>query len=200
MALYLFLLAAGAGVVYAVWSFRKKLAAREAASKARFEQMLDPRRLLAASSSEVPPAAPSAAAPAAAAAAKAQPATVVPGVRERFLGPPATLAYYLLKTGLPDCEIFANVSLSAVVGASGGDREREQLLRRLSQYQLDFVVCDKNMRIVAAVDVETPGGADAAGARQFKADCLKQAGVRLVRINPAALPRRDQIRGLFSGG
>lgn len=197
--LYLFLLAAGAGIVYAVWSFRRKLAAREAASKARFEQMLDPRRLQAASSSEVPPAAPSGAGPAAAAAAKAQPATVVPGVRERFLGPPATLAYYLLKTGLPDCEIFANVPLSAVVGVPGSGHEREQLLRRLSQYQLEFVVCDKSMRIVAAVEMETAAGADAAGARQFKADCLRQAGVRLVRFDPAALPRRDQVRGLFGG-
>lgn len=198
MVLYLFLLAAGAGIVYAVWSFRKKLAAREAASKARFERMLGPQRSHAAPSAESLSAATSTAEPAA--AAKAPSATVVPGPRERFLGQPATLIYYLMKAGMPEYEIFANVPLAAAVGVPGSGPEREQLLRRLSQYQLDFVVCDKSMRIVAAVEMETVAGADAAGARQFKADCLKQAGVRLVRLDPAALPRRDQIRGLFGAG
>lgn len=195
MALYLFLLAGAVGIGYAVWSYRRKSAEKEAASKARFEQMFDPRRAQAAPATEVT----AAVSPAAAQPEKAQPAASVSGARERFLGPPATLAYYLLKAGLPDCEIFANVPLSAVVGAPGSGLEREQLLRRLSQYLLDFVVCDKSMRIVAAVEMDTAGGADAAGARQFKADCLKQAGVRLVRLDPAARPRRDQIRDLISG-
>jgi hypothetical protein len=77
--------------------------------------------------------------------------------------------------------------------------EREQQLRRLSPYQLNFVVCDKSMRIVAAVDIEAGGGADAAGIQQFKADYLKRAGIRLVRVNSTAMPRRDQVRSLVVG-
>jgi uncharacterized protein DUF2726 len=106
----------------------------------------------------------------------------------------------LLKTGLPDHEIFANVSLASVMALPASGGEREQQLRRLAPYQLDFVVCDKNMHIVAAVDLETAGGAEAAGIQQFKADYLKRAGVRLVRVNPAAMPRREQVRALVVGG
>ncbi|MNC85335.1 hypothetical protein D3C83_09260 [compost metagenome] len=81
----------------------------------------------------------------------------------------------------------------------GGGSGQEQQSRQLSQYRLDFVVCDKNMRVVAAVELEVPGGVDATGAQRFKSDSLKTAGVRLIRINPKALPRRDEIRTLVCG-
>jgi len=130
----------------------------------------------------------------------AVPAAGAAAVRERFLGQHETLLYLVLKTGLPDHEIFANVSLASVMALPAGGAEREQQLRRLAPYQLDFVVCDKSMHVVAVVDVETAGGADAAGIQQFKADYLKRAGIRLVRVNPAAMPRRDQVRALIVGG
>jgi len=96
--------------------------------------------------------------------------------------------------------VFANASLASVVGASGGESEREQQVRRLSQYRLDFVVCDRDMRITAVVEVEASGGADAAVIQRFKSDCLRTAGIRLVRINPASPPRREEIRALICGG
>ena len=119
--------------------------------------------------------------------------------RERFLGQAETLLYYLLKTGLPGYEVFASVSLAAVINASGSGHEREQQLRRLAQYRLDFVVCDKSMRIIAVVEVDSAVAAVGAGEQQFKADCLKRAGIRLVRVNPAALPKREQMRALVGG-
>jgi uncharacterized protein DUF2726 len=203
-----FLLVCVAVIAYFVWDFRKKVAAREAASKQRFEELL--REQASGSARPAPPAAPAAApasraapaAPAAAAvsAAAPVPATAAAAARERFLGQHETLLYLLLKTGLPDHEIFASVSLASVMALPAGAAEREQQLRRLAPYQLDFVVCDKSMHVVAVVDMETAGGADAAGVQQFKADYLKRAGIRLVRVNPAAMPRRDQVRGLVVGG
>jgi hypothetical protein len=38
------------------------------------------------------------------------------------------------------------------------------------------------------------------GDQRFKSDLLKQAGIRHVRVNPAALPRREQIGALIGGG
>ena len=201
MAWYLFLLFAAGIIFFGVWSSRKQIAAREAASKARFERMLR---------APVQPDAPAEPAPTAAAASPSAPiATLaVPApakapaavlARERFLGQAETLLYYLLKTGLPGYEVFASVSLAAVINASGGGHEREQQLRRLAQYRLDFVVCDKSMRIIAVVEVDSAVAAVGAGEQQFKADCLKRAGIRLVRVNPAALPKREQIRALVGG-
>jgi hypothetical protein len=202
----LFLLVCTSVIAYFVWDFRRKTAAREAASKKRFEELLreqasgSPASAVPPAAVPVPRAAPAAPAPASVPAAAPVPATASAAVRERFLGQHETLLYLLLKTGLPDHEIFANVSLASVTALPAGGGEREQQLRRLAPYQLDFVVCDKSMRVVAAVDFETAGGAEAAGIQQFKADYLKRAGIRLVRVNPAAMPKRDQVRALVIGG
>jgi hypothetical protein len=170
---FLFLLAVAGGVAFAIWNFHRKTAPRKAASEARFEKIFKGPAQIPAS----PPP---------------------PAAAQCFLGQAESLLYYLLKAGLPDSEVFAGVSLARVVGAAG--EGREQQLRRLAQYQLDFVVCDKNMQVVAVVEVESAAGADAAGDRRFKSDLLKQAGIRLIRINPAALPQREQIRTLIDGG
>jgi len=201
LAWYLFLLVAAGIIVFVVWSSRKQIAAREAASKARLERMLRAPVQPVAQAEPAPTAA--AASPSAPSASLAVPApakapAAVPA-RERFLGQAETLLYYLLKTGFPDYEVFANVSLASVISASGSGHEREQQLRRLAQYRLDFVVCDKSMRILAVVEMDSAVAAVGAGEQQFKADCLKRAGIRLVRVNPAALPKREQIRALVGG-
>lgn len=194
MGWFLFLLAVAGGVAFAIWNFHRKTAARKFASEARFEKIFK-------GPAQVPANPPPAAAPAESSApAKAPPAASAtpPAAAQRFLGQAESLLYYLLKAGLPDSEVFAGVSLARVVGAAG--EGREQQLRRLAQYQLDFVVCDKNMQVVAVVEVESAAGADAAGDRRVKSDLLKQAGIRLIRINPSALPQREQIRILIDGG
>jgi len=201
LAWYVFLLVAAGIIVFVVWNFRKQIAAREAASKARFERMLRAPVQPAASAEPAPTAAaafPSAPSVSLAAPVPAKAPAAAPA-RERFLGQAETLLYYLLKTGLPGYEVFANVSLASVIGVAGSGHEREQQLRRLAQYRLDFVVCDKAMRIIAAVDVDSAPAAMGAGEQQFKVDCLKRAGLRLVRVNPTALPKREQIRALVGG-
>lgn len=192
----LFLLVVTAVIAIFVWDFRKKAAAREAASKKRFEEMFMAR---AGAAPQPAPAAPpsTVVTPGAVAPAEpklASPAAAAAPARERFLGKAETLVYRLLKAGIPDHEVFANVTLAAVIGG-----RNEQDARRLSQYRVDFVVCDKDMRVVAAIDLETGGAANAAGEQRFKADSLKAAGIGLVRFNLAALPRREEVRALVCG-
>jgi hypothetical protein len=170
---YLFLFGVAAAIAFLVWDLRRKAVAREAASKQRFEEMLLVR-------------------PTAAAKLVSPAATIsAPG---RFLGQSETLIYRLLKAGIPDHDIFANVTLASVIG--GGN---EQEARRLSPYRLDFVVCDKAMQVVAVVEMEAAGGMQAAGEKRFKADNLKAAGVRLVYFDAVRLPRRDEMRALVCG-
>lgn len=210
---WILILVAAVGVmVYAFWSYHKKTAARVAASQQRFAELLREQTTASGRAVSPPAAVPATPAPAQAAAPVAAavpastptpapaPAIGAAAARDRFLGQHETLLYLLLKTGLADHEIFANVSLASVVALPAAGAEREQQLRRLAPYQLGFVVCDKSMRVVAAVDIESAGGADAAGIHQFKAETLKSAGIRLVRVNPGALPKRDQVRALVIGG
>jgi hypothetical protein len=192
----LLLLAMAGGVGFAIWNFSRKAAERKAASEARFEKMFKGREQALAEPQ--PPVAAVGDPPAPAKAPAAAPAAP-PVATQRFLGKAESLIYYFLKAGLPDLEVFASVSLARVLAATGNGRERAEQQRRLSQYQLDFVVCDKNMRLVAVVEVESAAGAEAAGDQRLKSDLLKQAGVRLVRISPAELPRRDQVRALIDG-
>ena len=199
MAWFLLLLAVAGGVVFAIWNFRRKAAASRAASAARFEQLLK-ERAPAAATPQPPSSGPSAATvPSASAKATTAAAAAPPPATQRFLGQAESLLYYLLKAGLPGFEVFAGVSLARVVGTPGNGRDREQRVRRLAQYQLDFVICDKSMRVVAVVDVESAAGAGTAGDESFKSDILRQAGIRVIRINLAAPPRREQVRALIIG-
>ena len=195
--LWFLLMLATAGVVaYGVWDYRRKIAARDAASKARFDEMFKSQVAAAPAKPESAPPLPATAVPAAVPTPPVSPpvAASVPG---RFLGKTETLVYRLLQTALPDHEIFANVMLSSVVAASASGSQGEQQARRLSQYQIDFVVCDRDLRVVAAVEVEAGAAADAVGIRHFKEECLKAAGIRLVWFDAAALPRRQEIRALL---
>ena len=195
MTWYLFLLAVAGGVVFSIWNYRRKAAASQAASKARFEQMFKA-KAAAGAASDLPAVSPPESATHA--APMAQAAALISPSKDRFLGPSETLIYYLLKTGVPDHEVFANATLASVVGVPGNGRDREQQVRRLSQYHLDFVICDKSMRVVAVVDVESAAGAATAGDLSFRSDILRQAGIRVVRVNAAVPPRREQIRALIS--
>lgn len=192
MTLVLILLV-GAGVIAAfVWDFHRKAGAREAASKKRFDEIFLARPAGPPANAPLPAAPPSGASlPVVPPQAKAPAASAAPQSRDRFLGQHETLVYRLLRAGIPDHEIFANVGLASVVGG-----KTEQDARRVAQYCLDFVVCDKSMRVVAVVEVDAAGRAPGVGEQRFIADCLKAAGVSLVRLNPAALPRRGEIRAL----
>lgn len=196
MAGFLFLLVVAGVIAVVIWDYRRKAARREAASQERFERMFNAKAAAAPAPEPLPATAPDGGAKS---VSKSPASTSAFSPKERFLGRPETLIYLLLKAGVPDHAVFANVSLASVVGTPDSEAERDPQARRLSQYRLDFVICDRNMRIVAVIELDTPGGADAAGIRRFKADCLRAAGMRLVRLNPASLPRREEIGPLVRG-
>ena len=197
MVWFLFLLVTAGVVAVFVWDYRKKAASREASRKDRFDRIFQSK---AAGGSPGNAEAASAGDDPAAGGIPEMPKPPVPAAVERFLSPPERLAYLLLRAGIPDHEVFARVTLSAVVTPPGTGIDREQHRRRLSQYQIDFVVCDREMRVVAAIELETTAGRpEAAADQRVKTDCLKAAGIRLVQLNPAALPRRDALRALVYG-
>jgi hypothetical protein len=117
--------------------------------------------------------------------------------RDRLLGKADAWLYLLFRTGLPDHEIFANVALSELLDPAPELRgiDREQRLRKLGQTFLNIVVCNKQLEIVAVV-LYPAADAQAAEAQRYAEYCLGAAGIRLVRIDPAALPRHHQLRAL----
>lgn len=120
--------------------------------------------------------------------------------KPRLLDKAHALFYLVLRTGLPDHEIFANLSLADVIEPSAQLRgyEREQSIRKLAQSHLDFVVCNKQLEIVAVL-LYTPADASGAEMRRHTETGLTAAGIRFVKIDPAALPRHSRVRALVYG-
>ena len=125
------------------------------------------------------------------------------GKKQRMLPQADALLYYVFRTGLPDHEIFANLTLADVIDIDPTVRgfEREQKARRLAQQRLDLVICTKQLEVIAVVMINRSAPLDtlhAANAR-FAKDCLQTAGIRLVSVDPATPPRHHQVRELVYG-
>ena len=65
-----------------------------------------------------------------------------------------------------------------------------------ARHEIDFVICDKSMQVVAAVQLDTQPGRQET---QVVNQRLSAAGIRVVRFTPGALPRREQVRALIFG-
>lgn len=186
-------------VIGVIWAYRKKREKRELARAGQLEALLSE---LKGNRDPLAERASTALAPAAATV----PAGAAPGPelskKQRLLPPAEALLYYVFRTGLPDHEICAGLTLADVMDVAPTVRgyAREQTARRLAQQRLDLVVCTKQLEVVAAVVISRAADAAPAGNARFAEECLQTAGIRLVRIDPAAPPRHHEVRALVYGG
>ena len=79
-------------------------------------------------------------------------------LRPRFLSKAENVVYLLLKAAFPRHEIFARVRLVDVLQVKIGPQGMERLraFRKIANQQVGFVVCDRDMTIVAIVDSKEP--------------------------------------------
>lgn len=190
---YLLVLAPFIAIPILWWNYRRKQAAREQMAGERW------RKIVSKSTNEE-------GAPEAVAPVQPPSATPVPQMhyqrRDRLLDPAQTLMYYLLRTGLPEYEVLTQVGLDRLLTlpADTPDAARELRLRGLAQHAVAFVISDKAMQPLAAVDLldgEAPAALTAAP--DFRTQCLAHSGIRYVRIARTALPKRHEVRALVLG-
>ena len=183
-------------IAWVIWSYHQKQQKREAEQARRFSALLANAQLKHDSP---------AAASGVNAATVARSATPLPGYskKQRLLPQAQALLYYVFRTGLPEHEIFANLTLADLVelGPAVRGYERDQKALGLARERLDFVICTKQLEVVAAILFDKGAAPDAvqAGNARFAEECLNGAGIRLVRINPAAPPRHHEVRKLIYG-
>jgi len=192
---YLLILAPFVAIPVLWWNYRRKQVAREREAGERWQEILSkPARTVNGAASA---ATDSASAPVLATEA---PVTSSPyRLQARVLDQSETLAYYLLRTGLPEYEVLTRVGLDRLLTPLV-EADHGRSLRGLSQYAVDFVLCDKAMRPLVAVDLlqaEAPAALTAAP--DFKAQCLAHTGIRYIRIPRNALPKRQDVRALVLG-
>jgi hypothetical protein len=107
--------------------------------------------------------------------------------------------YWRLLEALPDHIVLAQVSFSQLVAAKPGQGALA-VFNRFRQLSADFVVCNKDFRPVAVIELDDQSH-DAP--RRQAADAKKHAvleavSVPLVRLNTAQLPPAGQIRELLA--
>jgi len=190
---YLLVLAPFIAIPILWWSYRRRQAERERLAEDRWKKIASQSASGEAASAAVVLAQQAAAAP-------APPAHYQR--RDRLLDPSQTLMYYLLRTGLPDCEVLTQVSLDRLLTlpADTAGAARESRLRALAQHAAAFVICNKAMQPLAAVDLldgEAPAALTAAP--DFRTQCFAHSGVRYVRIARTALPKRHEVRAMVLG-
>lgn len=189
------LVAPAVAIGYVIWAYRNKTAAKAAASQERLAALVAPLGARAAAGAVPKEQTTSVSTSVSAINPAAAPALRI-GRHERFLSQPETLMYYLLKAALADHEVFPRVSLASVIETPENPFPPEQSARRPAQDNLDFVVCNKSLRVVAVVQLHGPPAgpwADLVSRR------LNAAGIKVVRVDPTALPRREQVRSLILG-
>src|SRR5215472_10590937 len=131
----------------------------------------------------------------------------VPGLyllRTRFLSKAENVVYLLLKAAFPRHEIFARVRLADVLQVKIGPQGMERLraFRKIANQHVGFVVCDRDMTIVAIVDSKEPD--QVVNPRDQKLEiikqrCLQAAQVKYLCVYPPQLPRYRELREQILG-
>lgn len=108
--------------------------------------------------------------------------------RAAFLSGPSKLGFLVLKAGLPDHHVFANTRLSDLLDGLA--------VPALANLRVDLVVCNKDLAVVAAVDLPNGVQTDSPMERE-KEQRLRAAGIRYLRFVPGTFPKPAQVRGLI---
>ena len=126
----------------------------------------------------------------------------VPGLyllRPRFLSKAESVVFLLLKAAFPRHEVFARVRLSDVLQVKIGPQGMERLraFRKIANQHVGFVVCDRDMTIVAIIDAKEPEQVQNPRDQKLeiiKQRCLQAAQVKYICVYPPTLPRYRELR------
>ena len=118
-------------------------------------------------------------------------------LKPSFLSGPNKLLFLVLKAALPDHQIFVNVRLVDSVQIAG-QPPTPHARAQLAQARVDFVICNKQLAVVAMVDITDGNRADDVLKRQIEPQ-ITAAGGRYLRIAPTAIPKPAEARALVCG-
>jgi hypothetical protein len=125
-------------------------------------------------------------------------------LRPRFLNKAENVVYLLLKAAFPRHEIFARIRLADVLQVKIGPQGMERLraFRKIANQHVGFVVCDRDMTILAIVDAKEPD--TVVNPRDQKLEiikqrCLQAAQVKYICVYPPQLPRYKELREQILG-
>ncbi|RFO95619.1 hypothetical protein DIC66_17635 [Rhodoferax lacus] len=124
--------------------------------------------------------------------------TTWPFYGKRPLSTPEQVLYQRLVTALPGHIVLSRVPLSSVLGVRPGFDLRTWS-RRLRHLQYDYVVCARDVSVLAAIELEDSArsGKAPTAAEETKERATATAGIPLLRWQVGALPDQAQIQAAF---
>lgn len=100
--------------------------------------------------------------------------------------------YHRLCEAVPNLRVFAQVGVAQLALARG--RQEAQRLNRMAGRGVDFVICDEDFSIVAAIELAWPTSAqETDNSEEVKRVALQSLGVPLIVFRPNKLPEADTI-------
>jgi len=125
-------------------------------------------------------------------------------LRPRFLTKAESVVYMLLRAAFPRQEIFARVRLSDVLQVKIGPQGMERLraFRKIADQQVSFLLCDRDMTILAIIDTREPDAVVNPRDQKLEAikqRCLQAAQVKYICIHSSQLPRYRELREQILG-
>ena len=118
---------------------------------------------------------------------------------KRPMGAAEQVLYFRLQNALPDHIILAQVHASRILNVKP-DYDFDEWQTRLQHLSFDFIVCEKNFNVVAAIELDD---ASHKHVSQQEMDAkknmiCKDAGLRLIRWHVKLLPDEASIEAAFS--
>lgn len=113
--------------------------------------------------------------------------------RKPFFRPAEMHFHACLRSELPDCHIFAQIALSALIAPASDDpRQLRAQQAALQGRTVDYAIFDAAFKLILVIELAAPG-ADASDPAASAA-CLRSAGVKCLRWSLQQLPSAEQIR------
>lgn len=99
--------------------------------------------------------------------------------------------YLRLQEAMPNMRVFAQVGVAQLAQLRG--RIDAQRLRNMASRGVDFVVCNADFGIVAAIELAWPTPGNAGTSEEEKQAALASLGIPLIIFRPNQLPDVDAI-------
>lgn len=113
--------------------------------------------------------------------------------RIALLSSPEQQLYWLLVKALPEHVVMAQVAFSRILMTRGGDsKENFSKFGRAKQKVADFVVCSKDFKMLAVIELDDSSHSRDKDERRDA--ILREAGLRTMRWNVRGMPDTAEIR------
>jgi hypothetical protein len=122
---------------------------------------------------------------------------IVPYNAKSVLTEPEQVLFFRLVDAFPGLVVIAQVQMSSFLSVSShAGRWRQVYLNRILRKSADFLICNKDFSVFAAVELQdrTHDRPDRRKSDEFKRSVLSLAGLRLVEFHVSKLPSVEDIR------